>query len=241
MLPAASTSFLPVAILREAKTPLGLLELRQRWSLALERPIFEILLQGDLMMSDAIHLSEDALAEHTLAELLDDHLRVLVGGLGLGFTTLRALANPRVASVVVVERLQPVIDWHREKLFPWSAEMLVDGRIELLEDDFFDYLARPATPNSTFDAILIDIDDNPECVWHSGHADFYTLAGLMSAAHHLRPGGVLAFWFATRPAETFLTEVGQVLRNSRVEAVRFTNPSLHHEEENFLVLGRCPI
>lgn len=227
-----------IAILRESQTLLGKVELRRRWSLALEQNVLEIFINSNLMMSSAVHVSEDALAERGLAESVSGDLKVLIGGLGLGFTARRVLAEERVRSVAVVELLTPIIEWHREGVIPWSSELLSDERLELIEEDFFSYLARPAVPASLFDVILVDIDDGPDDVWHSAHAAFYSQAGLESALSHVHPGGVLAFWFAIQPSEAFLRLFGQVVDKARVEPVVFYDPSLHQHWEHFLVLGR---
>lgn len=238
-LPASSANVTTsrIAILREAQTPLGRVELRRRWSLALEHDVFEIFLSSNLMMSSAVHVSEDALAERGLAEIVSGDLNVLVGGLGLGFTALRVLADERVSSVAIIELLTPVIEWHREGVIPWSSDILGDKRVEVIQDDFFSYLTRPLTRASKLDLILIDIDDGPDDVWHSAHAAFYTKEGLEAALSHIRPGGVLAFWFALPPGDAFLRLLGQVVHKARIETVPFYDPSLHQQREHYVVLG----
>lgn len=238
--PAGRPGQMPIAIVGEAETALGRLELRRRWSLALECDVFEILLDGNLVMSSAVHASEDALATRALAASLKEDLSVLVGGLGLGYTLRQVLADRRVRSVAVVELLGPLVAWHAEGLLPGTHELLNDARVALIEDDFFQYLARPATAETSFDMILIDIDDGPEHTWHESHAGFYSPQGLLAAIEHLRPGGVLAFWFATRPKASFLQLLGGLVSGAKVETIAFDDPSLHAADEHFIVLGHRP-
>jgi len=230
-----------IAMLQEAETPLGLLQLRRRWSIALERQVYEILLNNELMMSSAVYDSEYALAQRGLAETAGERLRVLVGGLGLGFTAQRVLQDPRVGCVVVVERLPEIIAWHREGVLPWAAELLADRRLDIRQGDFFNDAHWLADREPAFDAMLIDIDDAPHIHWRADHAGFYTSGGLRSVVRRLRPGGVFALWAAVEPQPDFLAATENCLAEVRVVSILFENPSLHQQEENFLVLGRRPL
>ncbi|MEX2171515.1 MAG: hypothetical protein WD851_19505 [Pirellulales bacterium] len=227
-------------LLRESDTTLGRVELRRQWSFALEQEVFSMLLNGNPMMSSAVHVSEDALADRGLEQVDVDDIDVLVGGLGLGFTGLRVLANERVRSATIIELLAPVIEWHVDRLFPWSVQLLQDSRLKIIHEDFFAYLARLPANGPHFHAILIDIDDTPDMVWHDRHLDFYTQSELKSAANHLLPGGVLAIWFAAQPEPQFLSQMESVFESCRLEKIRFNNPCLHMEVDNFLVLGQGP-
>src|ERR1700675_1779666 len=105
-------------------TELGELTLRRRRMLSLEgAEVFEIKLGERFLMSSLFTKVEIALAELALAELQADSLDVVVGGLGLGYTARAALQNPAVQSVVVVEALPAVIDWHRRGLVPLGTQL----------------------------------------------------------------------------------------------------------------------
>ncbi len=224
-------------VLHDSDTDMGTLMLRRRWSPALEGDVFEMTLDGKLMMSSAVNVSEPALAERALELLPDRPLRVLVGGLGFGFTALAALADARVRNLTVVERLAPVVAWHRSCLLPWSGKLTVDPRVEIVEGDFFAEVARAPEPDARYDAILIDIDDSPSLLWHDRHASFYEARGLEALHRHLQPAGVLALWCATHPGEPFIEAVDAVFATSLLVAVPFENPCVHQSVTDYLLLA----
>jgi spermidine synthase len=100
-------------------TAMGELVLQRRRVLALDgAEAVEVKLNGEYLMSSLFHVAEDELARQGLGVLGGDGWEVVVGGLGLGYTAAAALAFPQVARLVVVEALEPVIDWHRRGLVP---------------------------------------------------------------------------------------------------------------------------
>lgn len=226
-------------ILHDSDTDMGPLMLRRRWSFALEREVFEMTLDGKLMMSSAAVTSELALAERALAVLPHGHLRVLIGGLGFGFTAQAALADSRVREVTVIERLAPVIAWHRSHMLPWSRELVADPRLKVMEDDFFAFIARDTQPIARFDAILIDIDDSPTLLWHDSHASFYEASGLEGLHRHLQSAGVLALWCATHPGESFINAARTVFAATTLLEVEFENPCVRQQVTHFLLLARA--
>src|SRR5664280_457085 len=104
------------------QTPIGALSLRRRREPSLGVDVFEIKLGDEFLMSSLFTASEIALARLGLAALVrqdpNKALAVVVGGLGLGYTAQAVLEHPTVSSLVVVEALQPVIDWHVAGLVP---------------------------------------------------------------------------------------------------------------------------
>jgi spermidine synthase len=227
-----------VTILHDSSTALGHLTLRKRYSAALERDVFEMTVQGELMMSSAIAVSEQALAEYALRMVAAPSLRVLIGGLGFGFTALAAMADERVRDITVVERLAPVIDWHRNDMFPWSSGLLREPRLRVVLDDFFEFADRAAESPVRHDCVLIDIDDSPDRVWHASHKRIYDATGLRVLKSLLRPSGVLALWCATHPGEEFLEVMSAHFATVNLEAVHFENPCLRQPEVNYIVLAR---
>lgn len=223
------------SILHDSDTDIGRVLLRRRWSLALERDVFEMTMDGKLMMSSAVAVSEIALAERTLALLPDQTLRVLIGGLGFGFTAQAALADARVCEVTVIERLAPVIAWHRSGIFPWSEEFMADPRLRIVWGDFF----APGIheTDACYDAILVDIDDSPSLLWHGSHAAFYTSTGLETFRTHLRPRGVFGLWCATHPGDAFMAMAENVFARSELTEVPFENPCLRQPEINYILLA----
>ena len=118
-----------------------------------------------------------------------DALDVVIGGLGLGYTAVSALEDARVASLVVVEYLEPVIGWHRDGVVPLGERLRRDRRCRFVHADFF-ALSRdvgrsfdPADPDKAHDAVLLDIDHTPTHWLHEAHARFF---GVCHAGEHRR-------------------------------------------------------
>src|SRR6266545_2108584 len=147
-------------------TPIGALSLRRRRELKLGVDVFEIKLGDKFLMSSLFTASEIALARLGLAELSEHGLDVVVGGLGLGYTAKAVLEHQKVASLLVVEALEAVIEWHAEGLVPLGPELTGDLRCRFVQGDFFALAASeagfdPAVPARRFDAVLVDIDHSP--------------------------------------------------------------------------------
>jgi hypothetical protein len=104
-------------------TAMGPLVLRRRWVAAIDTDVVEVILGDEHLMSSLFTVGETELAVRGLASARGDGLRVLVGGLGLGYTAREALADPRVASVEVVDALGPVIEWHQAGLVPLGESL----------------------------------------------------------------------------------------------------------------------
>lgn len=222
-------------------TALGELVLRRRRPVS--QPdvwVYEVKLAGRFLMSSLNTASERELATRALGRIAGDRLRVLVGGLGLGYTAAAALADPRTAQVDVVERLPEVIDWHRRGLVPLGRELCGDARCHFVAGDCLQRLldTPPAGGAPPYDAILIDIDDSPIHLLAEAHGAFYTVAGLAAARRSLRPGGVFALW-TSLPTEPEVTmRLRQAFGDASVEEVRFDNPLLDHPEVNAIYFAR---
>src|SRR5476651_11359 len=119
------------------ETPIGGLSLRRRRELTLGIDVFEIKLGDEFLMSSLFTASEIALAKLGVAELSSERLDVVVGGLGLGYTAKAALEHRQVASLIVVDALEAVIDWHVQGLVPLGREVSTDPRCRLVHGDFF--------------------------------------------------------------------------------------------------------
>ncbi len=210
-------------------TPIGVLSLRRRREHALGVDVLEIKLGEDYLMSSLFTVSEVALARLGLAALPGAVLDVVVGGLGLGYTAQTVLEDRRVASLVVVEMLEPVIDWHRSALLPLGPGLTSDPRCRLVQGDFF-ALANgsagfdPVTPGRRFDAILLDIDHSPEALLDARSAASYRAEGLRALATHLKPGGIFGLWSNDQPDAAFTERLASVFDAAWVEPVTFHNP-----------------
>ncbi len=212
-------------------TPLGELILRRRRSVQLGGvDIYEVKLGEYFLMSSLFHESEVQLARLGLGILDAPELEVVVGGLGLGYTAVTALEDPRVSSLLVVEYMEGVLDWHRTGLVPLGQKLMADARCRLVQGDFFARcrdLARgfdPDQPGRTFDAILLDIDHTPTHVLNQTNKRFYTQEGLGEAAAHLKPGGVFALWSDAEPEPDFTRHLETVFPRARHHLVDFYNP-----------------
>ena len=210
-------------------TPIGALSLRRRRELRLGVDVFEIKLGEDYLMSSQFTASEIALARLGLAELSGRNLDVAVGGLGLGYTARAVLEHAQVGSLLVVEALAAVIDWHREGLVPLGAELTGDARCRFVHGDFF-ALAKsdagfdPDAPGRRYDAVLVDIDHSPDLLLDPRNAPFYQPEGLRRLAAWLRPGGVFGLWSNALPDAAFTARLAKRFAQARAEAVTFHNP-----------------
>ena len=153
---------------------------------------------------------------------------MVVGGLGLGYTAAAALEHREVASLLIVDALEPVIEWHQSGLVPLGEKLTRDPRGRMLHADFFERAQSaegfdPQQPGRKFHAVLLDIDHSPSNLLHPRHALFYQADGLRALAAHLHPGGVFALWSDDPPDEGFL-EVLRRVRECAAHVVTF--PSL---------------
>lgn len=157
---------------------------------------YELIVDGQFLMSSASGPSSAELVRLGLEQVArPDQWRVLIGGLGLGFSLEAALAEPRVAEVQVVELEAALIDWHRRGLLPETAALLRDSRADIVHDDLLRFLARC---EARYDLIALDIDNGPDWLSHAGNAGLYTPAMLCRVAALLNPGGIATFWSADR-------------------------------------------
>lgn len=175
----------------------------------------QIIANGTFLMDTSDGRSERLLVDAALAALPPDHPAptVLIGGLGVGFSLARALAEPRWQRITVVEREPAVVDWHREGRFePYCGRALADPRVRLVAQDLTAYLAGTA---DTYDALCLDIDNGPDWTVTENNGTLYSPSGLTVCRGRLNPGGVLAVWSA-QPSAAFEA----VLRAAGFAAVR---------------------
>jgi spermidine synthase len=210
-------------------TPIGPLSLRRRRVLSLGIDVFEIKLGNEHLMSSLFTQSEVALARLALAELAGSELDVVVGGLGLGYTAHAVLEDKAVRSTIVVEMLDPVVEWHEAGLLPLGAALTADPRCRFVRGDFFALAASeegfdPEAPARRFDAILVDIDHSPDKLLDMRNAAFYRPEGLSRLAAHLHPGGIFGLWSNAAPDHAFTARLAAIFVEARAEPVTFHNP-----------------
>ena len=218
------------------QTPLGELTLRRRRVRALDDlEVFEVKLGDAFLMSSLFHEVEVALADLGLAKLDLPEVDVVVGGLGLGYTARAALRHRELRSLVVVEALDAVLEWHERGLVPLGAELTADPRCRFVHGDFFALAAEPgrgfdpANLGRRFHAVLLDIDHSPRHLLHPRHGEFYAPAGLRRLAAHLHAGGVFALWSDDVPDAPFLGSLREVFATAEAHVVAFFNPLLEQD------------
>jgi spermidine synthase len=171
------------------------------------------------LMSSRMHDSEDELATHACAPLAASAAaRVLVGGLGMGFTLAAALkVLPASARLVVAELVPAIVEWNRGPLAALAGRPLEDERVTVHVGNVSELLA---ASDAAFDAILLDVDNGPAGLTRSSNEQLYSAAGLRTAARALRKGGVLAVW-SVAPDERFahrLADAGFAVEELAVRA-----------------------
>ena len=149
---------------------------------------------GELMAS-RMHSSEDALAELGCAHLKGvDNAKVLVGGMGMGFTLAAALKATSPSSEVTVAELVPeIIEWNKGPLGDCAGRPLEDDRVGVYLGDVAELFIRK---QAHYDAILLDVDNGPEAFTHDDNSELYSMDSLHAIRETLRPKGMLAVWSA---------------------------------------------
>lgn len=181
---------IPWQLLGEHDTPDG-----TRVSLMKHDRELVILAGGKMLMSSRMHGSEEELAALACKHIAEaEGARILVGGLGLGYT-LRATLDllPPSATVVVSELVEGVVEWNRGPLGPLANHPLDDRRVTVAVGDVGKTMR---LDKEGFDAILLDVDNGPDAFTSTGNANLYDNRGVTQAHAALRPGGVLAVWSA---------------------------------------------
>ncbi|WP_160154648.1 MnmC family methyltransferase [Microbulbifer sp. ALW1] len=192
----------------------GTLTLRQRdqeFSISLSGP------RGELMNSRRFH-SEQQLSILGCAHLKNrEKARVLVGGMGMGYTLAAALeAVPASADVIVADLIPEVVEWNRGPLGDCAGRPLDDGRVTVYIGDVGELLVNP---KEQYDAVLLDVDNGPEGLTHSDNNWLYSVEGTSCIYKSLKPGGVLAVWSAS-PDAVYASRLKKVGFRVEVKTVR---------------------
>ena len=218
---------------------LGEISLRRRRMPAFgDRDIYEVKLGDEFLMSSMFVAAEEALATLGLAAVQGDNLKVVVGGLGLGYTAVEALKDNRIAELLVVDAVATVIGWHQDELVPLGAVLNADKRNRYVHGSFFDLATEPQTGfdpdchQTTFDAILLDIDHSPTQYLSIANASFYSTENLALMAEQLKPGGVFAMWSQNLPEPSFESLLNTVFDKVESHVVSFYNPFQGGESTN---------
>lgn len=202
----------PRQVLDRTTTPDG-----EPLELAIEGSFHVIRVSGAPLMSSAAFGSEQAMAS-IAAEMLGTRkaCRVLIGGLGMGFTLRAALdAFDQDAQITVAELLPQLVQYNRGPLGPLADHPLRDRRVHLFEGD-----VRTPMKAGAWDAVLMDVDNGPDAFTADRNQSLYDRQGAQRMARTLRPGGVLVVWSAypSKPFETALRQAGLRVETRRVHA-----------------------
>jgi spermidine synthase len=178
----------PPVVLDRVTTPRGELVLRRSGA------DFEVISNGIFLMDTRDGRSERLLVSAAAAAHLAPE-RILLGGLGVGFSLLEAVTLTDPRQIVVVEIEQRIVDWHAGHLHHLTGDALADPRVEVVVADVRAHL--DASPGS-YDVVCLDVDNGPEWTVTDDNAGLYGAAGLDVTIAALAPGGVLAVWSANR-------------------------------------------
>lgn len=180
---------------------------------------FSIRLEGgNELMNSRLGGSEEALATLSFEKLSACKApRVLIGGLGMGFTLRAAQAvAPAAAKLIVAEIVPELIGWASEHMQPVFGECLSDPRVAVKNGDV---VAMIQAAKASYDAIMLDVDNGPDGLTRAGNDALYGLSGLATARRALRPGGVLAIWSA-HPDAAFTKRLAQAKFSATAHSVR---------------------
>lgn len=157
-------------------------------------PHHEIISNGVFLMSTENGASERALVDEAVRRCTRPG-RMLIGGLGIGFSLAQACAHRQVGHITVVELEAAIVEWHQRFFAAPLDTPMDDPRVEVVRADLGDWLGSAPT---AFDAICLDVDNAPDWTVRPGNDRLYAPGGLDELARALSPAGVLAVWSAHR-------------------------------------------
>lgn len=175
--------------LSRANSAIGEVVLRRRLG---PEPAVELRVNGVFVMDDRLTDTERALAVTALA-CTSDPRRVLIGGLGLGFTLREVLRDPRIEHCTVVEIAAALVGWLADGTIPGGPELLTDPRLDVQVGDVWDVVG---SIRGGLDLILLDVDNGPGYLVHDHNSRLYGSQFWQLARTALRPGGVCGVWSA---------------------------------------------
>lgn len=179
-----------------------------------EPAILEIFVDGVSLMSSANGISEKSLADLCIDPLLDGRsLRVLIGGLGMGFTLAAALRYKQVTAVDVIEQEPLIVDWARNHFASLNGNALSDPRVRVVVGDFLSYITLCPTG---CDVVLIDVDNGPTWLVQDSNGELYEAPALKRLRTLLAPRGVLGVWSSER-APDFEVRLGETFGDHAID------------------------
>jgi spermidine synthase len=179
----------PIEVVARADSERGEVVVRRRAG-----EVLELRVNGVFVMDTAETATERLLARATLDQV-ERPRRVLVGGLGLGFTVRELIADERVEQVVVAEIEPAVVDWMRAGVLP-GGDLLADPRVQVQVGDVRAVVAR--APSQGYDVVLLDVDNGPDFLVYDANAEVYGERFLAECRRVLDDHGALSVWSSTR-------------------------------------------
>ena len=189
--------------------------------------VLELRVNGIFVMDTHETTSEIELAAVALG-LVDDPRDVVVAGLGLGYTTQRVLADSRVEQVKVVEIEEALVGWMRDGTIPHGPGLLADKRVHIVNADI---VMAVAEASSTYDLVLLDVDNGPGYLVHDTNSGVYEHDFLVSTQRILNTGGALVVW-SSAPAPGLAATMEQVFGNC---TEHWYDVLLQEREEQYLL------
>lgn len=209
-------------ILSRVMTPQGELQLQQ-WVESDEKnhPVYEIIFNGVFLMASYNELSEKQLAYLAIEPLTLERrdIRVLVGGLGIGYTLRATLDYNRIQSVDVVEIEEYIITWAKSLFSELNGYACSDSRVHLIKMDLGDYIHET---DKTYDAIILDVDNGPTWLVLESNQRLYEKPALLKIKDLLSEGGVFIVWAAQKCA-AFQKRLDEIFGRSELITVKDTD------------------
>jgi len=176
----------------------------------------ELVMNGVFLMASYNRESSEALIHAAMKRLGDrGGVRVLIGGLGMGFTASEACREPSIARIDIVELSPTILAWNRQYFEEHNQHCLDEERVRVIVDDFHDYVSQT---KDTYDAILMDIDNGPALLVREPNRRVYTSGFFERVRNALTPGGVFVVWSCSE--EDLLEQAGrQVFPGCDVETI----------------------
>jgi len=210
-------------ILSRVTTPHGELQL-QRWTETDEKgqPVYEVVFNGVFLMASYNELSEKALATLAIEPLTSDRqdLRILIGGLGIGYSLRATLDDDRIQAVDVVEIDEHIIRWSKGVFSKQNHHACSDSRVHVIQMDLGDYITQT---DKIYDAIILDIDNGPTWLALASNQRLYEKPALHKFRALLRDDGVFTIWAAHQCAP-FQTRLEQVFGQTELITVPDVDP-----------------
>lgn len=214
------------------ETPLGAISLRKRSEPRLDNLlIYEVKLNEEWLMSSLFVEAEEALSRLGLLKLKENghskDISIVVGGLGLGYTSVTALNDQDVINLRTIDVMPPVIDWHQRGLLPVGDVLESNPRSQLVLGDFFAIASSEESGFITANkvhGVFLDIDHSPSHWLNKGNQGFYTKESLTNMANKIQANGVFGLWSNELPDQRFVDLLNTVFASTETHVIEFPNP-----------------